>query len=122
MVVPRFINPTILIVDDNSYNVLINRKMIENLNIFKRIDIDILEAENGQIAVDIMSRESNRVKLILMDCEMPIMDGYEASKKIRESGCTVMIMGVSGNSGDQYVRKCKLSGMNGLLSKPININ
>ena len=52
---------------------------------------------------------------------MPVMDGYEAAKRIRESGNTVMIMGYSGNSGDAYLRKCKLSGMNGIISKPLNI-
>lgn len=55
-----------------------------------------------------------------MDCEMPIMDGYQASIKIREDGKDVMIVGVTGHSGDQYQRRCKLAGMDDVIPKPID--
>lgn len=55
-----------------------------------------------------------------MDCEMPVMDGYEASRIIRESGSIIPILGFSGNSGEQFVRKCKLSGMSSLVGKPVD--
>jgi len=64
-----------------------------------------------------------------MDCEMPVLDGYEASKKIRELENTLssnstgilncMIVGLSGNSGEHHTRKCKLAGMNDAITKPI---
>ncbi len=60
-----------------------------------------------------------------MDCEMPILDGYEASRKIRESEIGLasdqkcMIIGLSGNQGEQHTRKCKIAGMNDAITKPI---
>jgi two-component system sensor histidine kinase EvgS len=67
------------------------------------------------------------VKLILIDCEMPVMDGYQATKLIREHERELglprcLIVGVSGNSGDQYEKKCRANGMDQLITKPVNIN
>jgi CheY-like chemotaxis protein len=90
--------------------------MLEMLPAAKNIEITI--ANDGREALEVFKRLSStgkRVKLILMDCEMPIMDGYEASKKIREfEGASqksgneaTTIVGLSGNSGDVFIRKCK---------------
>lgn len=87
-------------------------------------------ADNGEEAFQKFTKyfEENRIKLILMDCEMPVLDGYEASKKIRElentytsdsSPSKTLIIGLSGNQGEQHTRKCKLSGMNDSITKPI---
>lgn len=64
-----------------------------------------------------------------MDCEMPILDGFEATKKIRDyeslnmlNSSKVIITGLSGNAGDQHTRKCKLAGMNEAVTKPIIID
>ena len=69
---------------------------------------------------------TNKIKLILMDCEMPVMNGYDASFKIREFETTnapnqhkSLIIGISGNEGEQHSRKCKQSGMNDTITKPI---
>lgn len=56
---------------------------------------------------------------------MPIMNGYDASKRIRDCEIgnlnkdKVMIVGLSGNSGEFHIRRCKLAGMNDSLTKPI---
>lgn len=71
-------------------------------------------------AVEVFAKERARIKLILMDCEMPVLDGFEATKKIREAGGKMAIFGFSGYSGDNNLRKCKLAGMNGLLPKPVD--
>jgi CheY-like chemotaxis protein len=61
-----------------------------------------------------------------MDCEMPIMDGYTSSKMMREweaeNGLPrTMIVGVSGNSGEQFEKKCRANGMDMMITKPISV-
>jgi CheY-like chemotaxis protein len=62
---------------------------------------------------------------------MPIMDGFESSRKIREYEATsklksprdpTLIIGLSGNSGDSFTRKCKTAGMSDCLTKPVAID
>jgi two-component system, NarL family, sensor histidine kinase EvgS len=62
-----------------------------------------------------------------MDCEMPVLDGYLAAKMIREherdngfERCHMV--GVSGNSGELFEKKCVKSGMEMMITKPVNIN
>ena len=78
---------------------------------------------------------TSKIILVLMDCEMPIMDGYEASKKIRDfenvhrseqseemsEADRLLIIGLSGNQGDSYQRKCRLAGMSDSITKPVGI-
>jgi CheY-like chemotaxis protein len=106
----------IMIVDDNIMNIIVNRNILGTLP----FDIEIIEASNGQEALDLFLTTTPEIKLILMDCEMPIMNGYESSKLIREYSSKVVIIGVSGNSGKVFTRKCKLNGMDDTISKPIN--
>lgn len=68
----------ILLVEDN----IINQKIVQN--ILKKSGIEISIANHGQEALDILSAKRQSIDLILMDISMPIMDGYEATKKIRE--------------------------------------
>jgi signal transduction histidine kinase len=62
----------VLVVDDNSVNVIIAKKMIE------RTGLKVICAYHGKEAIDVVMRRRNEIKLIVMDCQMPIMDGYEA--------------------------------------------
>ena len=69
-----------MLVDDNSMNIMIIQKMLEMLPAVK--NIEITSAANGKEGLEEyqrMTRAGKRVRLILMDCEMPIMDGYDAS-------------------------------------------
>ena len=57
-----------------------------------------------------------------MDCEMPIINGYDSSKKIREiDPFEVFIIGISGHEGDAHQRKCRISGMNSTFMKPVDV-
>jgi CheY-like chemotaxis protein len=79
----------ILLVDDNSMNIMILQRMLEMLPVAKHVEI--ISAGDGSEGLEVYKRlttSGKRVKLILMDCEMPIMDGYDASKKIREFEAT----------------------------------
>ena len=92
-----------------------------------------VDAVNGQVAVDIVVQdvESNNENycsfdLILMDCNMPVMDGYEATRSIREylyskDISQPIIIGVTGHVEPAYVTRAIRSGMNSVYSKPISI-
>ena len=73
---------------------------------------------------DINKGENCSYELIFMDCNMPIMDGYQASEKIREylyeKGLEQpLIIAVTGHSEQQYVKKAIFSGMNQVFTKPV---
>ena len=114
----------ILIADDDPSNLVILSKMAA-LYGFKT-----LEARNGEMALELYERSWREVKLILMDCEMPVMDGFEATQRIllkykkladlmrRE----IRIYGLTGYVGKEYREKCLEAGMKDVLEKPITID
>ena len=114
----------ILVVEDN----IINQEIIVGLLEDSGVLIDL--ASNGKEAVD--KFKNNNYKLILMDIQMPIMDGYEATKLIRkiEKECAVSsldfenipIIALSANAMSEDILKSKEAGMNEHLNKPIDIN
>jgi signal transduction histidine kinase/ActR/RegA family two-component response regulator len=73
---PSRLAGTVLVVEDNPVNRIIAEEMLESLG------LDIIEAQDGIEALDVLSRRS--VDLVLMDCQMPLMDGYTATMHIRE--------------------------------------
>lgn len=82
------------------------------------LEVDI--AENGQEAWEYC--QHNKVDAILMDCHMPVMDGYEATQKIRQLegwAAYVPIIAVTANVIKEERERCFEIGMNGFLSKPI---
>ena len=107
---------SVLIAEDNS----VNQMVIEGL--LKKFSIIPVAATNGQEAVDAW-REHKGFDLILMDCEMPELDGYEATELIREEeklrGMETIIVGLSAHSSQEYKEKAFISGMNDFIVKPI---
>lgn len=108
----------ILLVDDNE----INQEVLKiNLRRFGFSDISL--AKNGLEAVELAERE--QFDLILMDCQMPIMDGYEATKKIRqlndEQKSHVPIIAVTAYVNEDEKKKGVDCGMNDYVPKPVNI-
>ena len=104
----------VLIVEDNKVN-----QMVLNA-ILKRLGYKTLIAENGKVAVEVLN--GNAVAAILMDIQMPVMDGYQATKLIRGSNSAnaqVPIIAVTANamSGDREM--CMEIGMNDYLKKPV---
>lgn len=109
---------SILIVEDNETNQMVIQGM---LNLFS-VNSDI--AENGKKAISLLSKKS--YDLILMDCRMPVMDGYEATKIIRDENSTVLdhkvpILAVTASTVKGDRERCLNIGMNDYLVKPINI-
>lgn len=109
---------TILIVEDNE----INRKIV--IGFLKQIGSKYIEASNGKEAIDELNK--NHIDLILMDIQMPVLNGYEATKIIREdekvSGMHITIVAMTAYAmvGDREV--CIENGMDDYISKPFSIN
>ncbi len=111
----RLKGSNLLLVEDNTTN----QEIIIGLLEMSGINIDI--ANNGKEAVDMFQQKD--YELILMDLQMPIMDGYEATKKIRETvkGKEIPIVALTANAMLEDRNKTKLAGMNEHLNKPIDI-
>ena len=101
----------ILLVEDNE----INQEIV--LGFLEESAIEVAIANNGQEAVDMFG--SDHYELILMDLQMPIMDGFEATRRIREKDKDIPIVALTANAMREDVDKTRESGMNMHLSKPI---
>ncbi|MCK5680874.1 cache domain-containing protein, partial [bacterium] len=110
---PILQHKTILLAEDN----IINQDIIVGLLEDSGITIEI--AKNGHQAVKLYNEKD--YDLILMDLQMPIMDGYEATKHIRESDQEIPIIALTANAMAGDVEKTKNAGMNEHLNKPIEV-
>ena len=119
--VERFINgKKILVVEDNEINLEIETELLEDLGL--KVD----SAENGQIAVDIMKNaKPHEYLFVLMDIQMPVMDGWQATEGIRNLDnpeiANIPIIALSANAFDSDKRLSAKNGMNAHLNKPIDI-
>ncbi|NPA61863.1 MAG: response regulator [Epsilonproteobacteria bacterium] len=93
----------------------INQDII--LGIFEKSRFKIDVANNGREALEKV--KSKKYSLILMDIEMPIMNGYEATREIREIDKSIPIVALTSNSCKNTIKKTKKLGMNEHLSKPV---
>ncbi len=111
---------TILIVEDVELNMILAKTIIKQII----PNVEILEAKNGKIAVDIAS--THNISLILMDVQMPEMNGLEATIKIREiersKGIKTPIIALSAGVVKGEKEKCFEAGMDAFLPKPISVN
>jgi two-component system, CAI-1 autoinducer sensor kinase/phosphatase CqsS len=107
---------TVLVVDDLDFN----RRVIKSM--LRKLDVTILEAANGQEALEMLDK--NRCDLLVLDMKMPVLDGFEASRKLRSSNNAnrdIPILGLSGNLDNKALQMAKLSGMNDCLIKPVKM-
>ncbi len=103
----------ILLVEDGE----INRKLL--LAFFSQTEIGIVDiAENGEIGLQ--KATNNSYDIILMDMQMPIMDGYTATKKIRELGIETPIVALTAHAMKGDLSKCLAAGCSDYLSKPVD--
>ena len=116
-----FTGKRVLAVEDNELNMEIVKTLLEKYGII------VDEAYDGQQAVDIMMKaKPHYYDLILMDIMMPVMDGLEATRRIRQMDSeychNVPIIAMSANAFDEDVKRSLECGMNDHISKPINVS
>ena len=104
----------ILVVDDGSSN----RKLLRLF--LQRAGASIVEAENGLEAFELTAQEE--FDLVLMDMQMPVMDGYTASAEIRKRGDTIPIVALTAHAMKEDEAKCLAAGCSHFLTKPIDSN
>lgn len=113
-------NLRILLAEDNKINAEIATLVLED------VGAEVEYAENGEIAVDLLSKSpAGTFALILMDIQMPVMDGLTASRAIRaldhpDAG-SIPIIGLSANAFQEDIQKAKESGMTAYLPKPLDV-
>lgn len=109
----------VLLVEDNDLNREIAVEML------KIMGIEAVCARDGQEAVDIFLSDGDEFDLILMDVQMPVMDGYQATNAIRHSGHgraqKIPIIAMTANAFHEDVVKAYEAGMNGHLAKPVDL-
>ncbi|MFC7421422.1 response regulator [Iodobacter arcticus] len=111
------IKPYLLLAEDNLLNQKIAVLMLEKIGC--RVDV----VEDGAAAVQAV--EQQNYDLVLMDCQMPNMDGFDATRSIRalpSDKCNIVILALTANAFKEDMRRCLDAGMNGFLSKPISID
>jgi len=124
----KYLDYTILVAED----VEVNREIIEAL--LEDTGVNLVFAYDGREAVSLFEKDPERFALILMDIQMPEMDGYEATRAIRALGSeqagtmrveraqAIPIIAMTANVFQEDVDKCLAAGMDSHLGKPINLD
>lgn len=104
----------VLVVEDGDEN----RELITL--VLQEAHVTVETAENGKIGVE--KALSTEFDIILLDMQMPVMDGYEAAARMREHGLTVPIIALTAHAMKGDEEKCRAAGCSGFLTKPIDID
>lgn len=116
---PSPTDQNILLVEDNLVNQRIASRLLE------KHGFNVLVAADGQEALDLLAERQGKVGLVLMDCQMPRLSGYEATRLIRESkllgGHELPIIAMTANAMKGDRERCLSVGMNDYLSKPLDL-
>jgi two-component system cell cycle response regulator DivK len=102
---------TILVVEDTELNIDLITQLLED-------DYNLLIAKDG--AQGLAMAQQNNPDLILMDMSLPIMDGYAATRKIRETNKSTPIIGLSAHAMSGHEQSAIEAGCNDYLTKPLN--
>lgn len=115
----RPIGPTILLVEDNPVNQRVTELQLE------RLGFAVHTVNNGSQAVKTYTHAPQNFALILMDCHMPVMDGFQATRTIRrwetQQARHVTIIALTANAMRESREQCLLAGMDDFLSKPFEM-
>lgn len=121
--IPRIKNHArVLIVEDNHINQVVLKTMLQRLN------VETEAADHGLKAITLLDQadeQNEPIDLILMDCQMPVMDGFEATRNIRNSNkryANIPIIAVTANALSSDRERCMKAGMSDYLSKPFQLD
>jgi len=104
----------VLLADDNQTNQLIARSLL------RQAGIEAITASDGQEAVLLFSQHRDTIGLVLMDLHMPVQNGYEAARAIREKAPDVPIVAMTADVVQDVRERCEQNGMQHYLSKPFD--
>jgi CheY-like chemotaxis protein len=114
---PQLRTANVLVVEDNAINQMVVANMLQNLG------LSVRTANNGVEALELLDQD--HFDLILMDCQMPEMDGYETSYHIRRDQrpllANIPIIALTANAMLEDRERCLAAGMNDYLSKPVSL-
>ncbi|MEF7613991.1 ATP-binding protein [Aquincola sp. MAHUQ-54] len=107
----------VLLAEDNDVNALLAEAMLE------RLRCAVTHVRDGQAAVDAAAAPGGRPDLVLMDCQMPVLDGLEATRRIRDAERRagwprLPVVALTANSAQEDRQRCAAAGMDAFLSKP----
>lgn len=101
----------VLVVDDNEINQLVAGAILEE------VGVDVARADDGQQALDELAHAS--FDLVLMDVQMPTMDGLAATRALRARGSRTPVVALTASAGERDRQRCLEAGMDDVLTKPI---
>ncbi|WP_406610105.1 response regulator [Agarivorans sp. JK6] len=104
----------VLLVEDNELNQELARDLLEN------VQVEVMIAENGKVALELLAK--HQFDGVLMDIQMPVLDGYSATKEIRLQGLDIPVIAMTANAMAGDRDKVIKAGMNDYISKPINVS
>lgn len=104
----------LLVVEDNT----LNQEVAEGLLTYVGASVRIVD--NGFAALALLEKEAQHFDAVLMDIQMPEMDGYEATRRLRATGCTLPIIAMTANALSADREACLIAGMNDHIGKPID--
>ena len=104
--------------DDNEVNRLIVGEQLANLG------LEVIKAEHGREALELLAEEE--VDFVLMDCQMPVLDGYETTRRIRSTEAVgdehLPIIALTAHAFEGERERCLAAGMDDYLSKPFKLD
>ncbi len=110
----RFPARRVLVVDDGVENRELVRVVLEGAG------LQVVEAHDGAMAL--AQVEATRPDLVLMDVQMPVMDGYTATRRLREQGCRLPVLALTANAMKGFETEIAAAGFTGYLTKPVDID
>ena len=106
----------VLVVEDGKVNQIVITKMLQEAG------AEVQVAENGQLGVEAIESSDKKIDVVLMDMQMPVMDGYEATSHLRKNGFTMPIIAVTAHALTGDREKTLQAGCDAYVSKPVDKN